>query len=167
MQPVRFSREGSHQKSLGLRKETVSLPFPWQMALLGESRRNLLTLSFLITACVAVGGYAYALSDEASHFGKVLSVRKVLNNPTYLVGRYTPTHYYSLFIAVSISNQTSCAEYTTPVLDEIDHLMSAVGMDVETAIKKKRLTLRTPNSQRIKARLVEEHRCLLPLPAAK
>ena len=76
------------------------------MAFPAELRRNLLMLSFLITACMAIAGYAYASFNEAPLLGKILRLRKVLNNPTYFVSRYTPTHYYSLFITVSVFNRT-------------------------------------------------------------
>jgi len=143
----------------GTLEKRMGLPFTWQMALPAELRRNLLMLSFLITACIAIAGYAYASSNEAPLLGKILTIRKVLNNPTYFVSRYTPTHYYSLFIAVSVSNQTYCAEYTTPVLDEIGQLMSVAGMNVETTVKGNRLTLRTSNGKRFKTRLVAAKQC--------
>jgi hypothetical protein len=57
-------------------------------------------------------------SGEGQQIGKILSVRKVLEN-RYFVSRYPQIHYYLLYFAVRISDQTYCAEYETPVLDEI------------------------------------------------
>jgi hypothetical protein len=50
-----------------------------------------------------------------------LSMRVGLNR--YFGCRYPQTHYYLLYFAVRTSDQTYCAEYDTPVLDEIDDLI--------------------------------------------
>jgi hypothetical protein len=70
-------------------------------------------------------------------------VRKVLENRDF-VSRYPQVDHYRLHFAVRASNQTYCAEYETPVLDEIDDLFSAKDKDVEFVLKGKSLTLRTP-----------------------
>jgi hypothetical protein len=77
----------------------------------------------------------------------------------YFVSRYPQIHYYMLYIAVHISDQTYCAGYETPVLDEIDDVFSAKGKDVEVVLKEKRLTVRTPGGRELKARLVEAKQC--------
>ena len=68
-------------------------------------------------------------------------------------------HYYLLYFAVRTSDQTYCAEYETPVLDEIDDLLSAKDKDVEFVLKGKRLTLRTPKGRKLKAHLAEQKQC--------
>jgi hypothetical protein len=52
------------------------------------------------------------------HTAKVLSVRKVLRNQ-YFLSRYPQILYYMLYISLRVSDQTYCAEYETPVLDEM------------------------------------------------
>ena len=85
-------------------------------------------------------------------------MRKVLEN-RYFVSRYPQIHYYLIYFAVRTSDQTYCAEYETPVLDEIDDLFSAKDKDVEFVLKGKSLTLRTPKGRKLKAHLLEEKRC--------
>jgi hypothetical protein len=97
-------------------------------------------------------------SSEGQQIGRVLSVRKVLVNQ-YFVGRYPQIHYYLLYFAVRTSDQTYCAEYETPVLDEIDDLFSAKGKPVEFVLKGKKLALRTAKGRTLKARLVAQKRC--------
>jgi hypothetical protein len=97
-------------------------------------------------------------SSEGQQIGKILSVRKVLRNQ-YFGSRYPQMHYYLLYFAVRISDQTYCAEYETPVLDEIDDLFSAKDKDVEFVLKGKSLTLRTPKGRKLKAHLVEQKQC--------
>jgi hypothetical protein len=97
-------------------------------------------------------------SSEVQQIGKILGVRKVLEN-RHFGSRYPQVHYYLLYFAVRASEQTYCAEYETPVLDEIDDLFSAKDKNVEFVLKGKSLTLRTPKNRKLKARLVEQKQC--------
>jgi hypothetical protein len=129
-----------------------------------ELRRSVLPVVLLATVVLAATGYGYSSGpppssvNESQHIGKILSVRKVLEN-RYFVSRYPQVHYYLLYFAVRASNQTYCAEYETPVLDEIDDLLSVKDKDVEFSLKGKSLILRTPKGRRLKAHLVEQKQC--------
>ena len=129
-----------------------------------ELRRSVLPVVLLATVVLAATGYGYSSgpppssANESQHIGKILSVRKVLEN-RYFVSRYPQIHYYLLYFAVRTSAQTYCAEYETPVLDEIDDLFSAKDKDVEFVLKGKSLTLRTPKGRKLKAHLVEQKQC--------
>jgi len=128
-----------------------------------ELRRSVLPLVLLATIFVAARyGHSSApppsSSREDQQIGKILSVRKVLEN-RYFVSRYPQIHYYLLYFAVRTSDQTYCTEYETPVLDEIDDLFSAKDKDVEFVLNGKNLTLRTPNGRKIKAHLVKQNQC--------
>lgn len=129
-----------------------------------ELRRCLLPLVLLATVILATTRYgsssapAPSSSSESQQIGKILSVRKVLEN-RYFGSRYPQIHYYLLYVAVRTSDQTYCAEYETPVLDEIDDLFSAKDKQVAIALKGNSLTLRTLNGRKIKAHLVEQKQC--------
>src|SRR5260370_37426081 len=96
----------------------------------GELRGSVLLLVLLATVVLAAIGYGHSSapptssSSEGKQIGKILSVRKVLES-RYFVSRYPQIHYYLLYFAVRTSDQTYCAEYETPVLDETDDLFSA------------------------------------------
>jgi hypothetical protein len=127
-----------------------------------ELRRSVLPVVLLATVVLAVTGYGYSSgppssANESQHIGKILSARKVLEN-RYFVSRYPQIHYYLLYFAVRTSAQTYCAEYETPVLDEIDDLFSAKNKDVEFVLNGESLTLRTPKGRKIKAHLVKQKR---------
>jgi hypothetical protein len=128
-----------------------------------ELRHSVLPLVLLATVVLAATRYAHgsapplSSSGEGQQIGKILSVRKVLRDQYF--GRYPQIHYYLLYFAVRTSDQTYCAEYGTPVLDEIDDLFSAKDTDVEFALKGKSLTLRTPKGRKFKAHLVKEKQC--------
>jgi hypothetical protein len=128
-----------------------------------ELRRSVLPLLLLATIVLAAryghsSGPPPSSSNEGHQIGKILSVRKVLEN-RYFVSRYPQIHYYLLYFAVRTSDQTYCAEYETPVLDEIDDLFSAKDKDVEFVLNGKNLTLRTSRGSKIKAHLVKQNQC--------
>jgi hypothetical protein len=127
-----------------------------------ELRRSVLPVVLLATVGLAAIGYSSAhplsSSSKGQQIGKILSVRKVLEN-RYFVSRYPQVHYYLLYFAVRASDQTYCAEYETPVLDEIDDLFSVKDQDVEFVLKGKSLTLRTPKGRKLKAHLAEQKQC--------
>ena len=129
-----------------------------------ELRRSVLPLVLLATVVFAAPSYVQgstpppSSSNEGQQIGKILSVRKVLRNQ-YFGSRYPQMHYYLLYFAVRTSDQTYCAEYETPVLDDIDGLFSAKDKDVEFVLKGKSLTLRTPKGRKVKAHLVEQKQC--------
>ncbi|MGA9389834.1 MAG: hypothetical protein WBV69_05245 [Candidatus Sulfotelmatobacter sp.] len=131
----------------------------------GKPRRRVLPLVVLVaTAILAATTYGHGSpptpisSGEGQQIGKILSVRKVLEN-RYFVSRYPQIHYHLLYFEMRTSDQTYCAEYETPVLDEIDDLLSAKDKDVEVVLKGKSLTLRTPKGRKLKAHLVEQKQC--------
>ena len=130
----------------------------------GELRRSFWALALLASVVFAATSYAQgsaplpSSSSEGQQIGKILSVRKVLRNQ-YFGSRYPQMHYYLLYFAVRTSNQTYCAEYETPVVDEIDDLFSAKDKDVEFVLKGKILSLRTPKGRKLKAHLAEQKRC--------
>jgi len=125
---------------------------------LHRPRQSLHTVVFAATSYAQGSAPPPSSSSEGRQIGKILSVRKVLRNQ-YFGSRYPQMHYYRLYFAVSTSEQTYCAEYETPVLDEIDDLFSAKDKNVEFVLKGKSLTLRTPKSRKLKAHLVEQKQC--------
>ena len=134
------------------------------MAFLRELLQRVLPLVFVLGFSLTPTQYAHrsgcmrASSNEGQQIAKVLSVRKVLRNQ-YFVSRYPQIHYYMLYISLRISDQAYCAEYETPVLDEIDDVLSASGKDVEVVLKDKKIILRTPKGRKLKARVVEGKQC--------
>jgi hypothetical protein len=129
-----------------------------------EMRPSVLRLIVLLTVISAATLFVRgstpppSLSNEGQQIGKILSVRKSLEN-RYVGSRFPQIHYYLLYFAVRTSDQTYCAEYETPVLDEIDDLFSAKDQNVAVVLNRKSLTLRTPKGRKIKARLVDQKQC--------
>jgi len=80
-----------------------------------ELRRSVLPLVLLATIVLAARyGNSSApppsSPSEGLQIGKILSVRKVLEN-RYFISRYPQIHYYLLYFAVRVSDRTYCGEY--------------------------------------------------------
>jgi len=126
------------------------------MASCRQLRQGMLFIALLagvVTGTSYVSATTSALSGEGQQIAKVLSVRKVLRTP-YFASRYPQIHYYTLYFAVRGAEQTYCGEYETPVLDEIDDVLSSKDKNVEIVLDRKNLTLTTPTGRKIKAHVV-------------
>ena len=119
-----------------------------------------LVLAGLVSGCVLSlhGMSAVASASEQKQPARVLSVRKVLRNP-YFVSRYPQIHYYVLYFAVRVSQRTYCGEYETPVLDEIDDMLTSNGKDVDVVLNGEKVTVFTPHGWKLKARIVKANQC--------
>ena len=96
--------------------------------------------------------------ENGNRTAKVLSVRKVLREQ-YFLSRYPQIHYYLLYISLSISDQTYCTEYETPVLDEIADVTSAINQNVAVAVKGKTVLIQAPKGHKLKAHLAKGSQC--------
>jgi hypothetical protein len=96
--------------------------------------------------------------ENGNQAAKVLGIRKVLRDP-YFVSRYPHTHYYVLYISLSVSNQTYCSEYETPVLDEIWDVTSAINHEVSLVVSGKSFLIQAPNGHQLKAHLANANQC--------
>ena len=104
------------------------------------------------------GTSTFASTSEQKQTARVVSVRKDLRTP-YFVSRYPQTHYYMLYFALRVSDQTYCGEYETPVRDEIDDLLTCDGRDVDVVLNGKRITVFTPRGRKLKGRIVKASQC--------
>jgi hypothetical protein len=130
----------------------------------GKVRRNCLSLFLFATVVFAAAGFAQSSapaprpSSEVQQTGKILSVRKVPLG-YHFVSRYPQVRYYLLFFTVRVSERTYCAEYETPVTQEIDGLFAARDNDVAVVLNGKKLSVRTPNGKIVKALVSERNQC--------
>jgi hypothetical protein len=130
----------------------------------GKVRRNPLSLFLLAILVLAVAGFAQSstpaprASSEVQQTGKILSVRKVPLG-YHFVSRYPQVRYYLLYLTVRVSGKTYCAEYETPVTQEIDGLFAARDNDVAVVLSGKKLSVRTPNGKIVKALVSERNQC--------
>jgi hypothetical protein len=112
----------------------------------------------LPSAVIEYGSGLARVSSNEDQMGTILSVRKVLRDP-YFVSRFPRIHYYILYISIRVSDQTYCSEYETPVLDEIQDVLSANGKEVEVVLRDKKIILRTPQGRKLKVHLTETKQC--------
>ncbi len=127
-------------------------------------RRNALSLVLLATLVFTAAGFAQSAapgpraSTDVQQTGKIVNVRKVPLG-YHFVTRYPQVRYYLLYLTVRLSDRTYCAEYETPVIQEIDGLFAAKDNDVTVVLNGKRLNVRTPNGRIVKALLSERNQC--------
>ena len=100
-------------------------------------RSVLIGLSVFIVCTVFPS--SYAASKLIWDHGTILSVQKILKNPTYITSRFLQIRYFDLILNVRTANQSYCAEYTTAVTNEIDDLTSSMGREIETSVDGKKL----------------------------
>jgi hypothetical protein len=104
---------------------------------------------------------ASAKSDSAAKYetGKLVEVRQSIRGG-YLVSRYTSVHIYTMYFTVRTAEHSYCIEYETPILDEVNDLLSANGKDIQVEVRgKKGLTLTLPSKRQIKADLAASTQC--------
>jgi hypothetical protein len=129
-----------------------------------ELRRILLTLALFATLALAASSSAQSSApklnsaSDAGQISKVLSVRKTPVG-LHLVSRYPQIRYYLLHLTVRVDDSTYCAEYQTPVIEEIDDLLATKNKDVGIVIHGKRLLVKTPTGMKLKAWLSNPNQC--------
>jgi len=127
----------------------------WRSALV------LLVAIFLLVGECGSTVNATASTQNGQQIGKILGVRKVARWQPYPLTIHPQIHEYEIFFSLRISRQTYCVEYTTPILEEINDLQSAIGHDVGVVLKKKSMTARIPPGRKIRALLVKVRYCPL------
>ena len=104
---------------------------------------------------------ASAKSDAAAKYetGKLVEVRQSIRGG-YLVSRYSSVHIYTMYFTVRTADHSYCIDYETPILDEVNDLLSANGKEVQVELRgKKGLTLTLPSKRQIKADLAASTQC--------
>ena len=114
----------------------------------------------LFVATALFGWSTLAASNQVWQTARVLSVKKVLHTPQYVFSGYPQIHYYLLYISLRTSDTTYCAEYETPLLDEINDVLASDGKDVAVMVKGKNATMDVPQRHKLKARFVTTEHCL-------
>ena len=111
--------------------------------------------ALLFLLCAAL---CSAQTPETYQVAKVMSVRQV-RHASFPTSRYPTTPYYTLDLAVLLSGQTDCADYETPVLDEVRDLLAASGHNIQIELNGKKILLILPAGRRLKAELVKSSQC--------
>ena len=110
-----------------------------------------------LLATVFLPGAAQTNSGD-THAAKVLSVREV-RHASFRNSRYPTTPQYTMDLALQLNGQTYCTGYETPVLDEVDDLLSTNGKDVQVAMQGKRIVMILPSGRHLHADLVKPTQC--------
>jgi hypothetical protein len=137
------------------------------------ARGGFLLFAGLLNACCILGSLSLP-AQTAAHppgpttkpessikyeTGKLVEVRQSIRGG-YLVSRYSSVHIYTMYFTVRTSEHSYCVDYDTPILDEVNDLLSANGKEVQVEVRgKKGLTLMLPSKRQIKADLANSTQC--------
>ena len=116
----------------------------------------------LLYGSLPVFGQASSLCTH--EMGRISEVRTVLRGTILSTTRYSRIHDFDVYLSLRTGQETYCIDYETVVLDEIQDLASAEGKDLAISFdaKKSKVTLYTPQSRKLKARVVRAILCEPP-----
>jgi hypothetical protein len=111
---------------------------------------------------------AYALADAQTNStvppdglqkAKIVSVRQIKQTNSFPLSRYPSVARFTIDFAFRLASGNYCTAYETPVLDEVQDLVSANGQDVMVEVHGRKITVILPNGRKIRAELVKDTQC--------
>ncbi|HEX8817546.1 MAG TPA: hypothetical protein VF753_18790 [Terriglobales bacterium] len=122
-----------------------------------EGRWSLFAL--LIAASFALA-QAPATPPEGVFTAKIVSVRQIKQTNSFPMSRFPTVARFTVDFAFKYgAGNYSCTAYETPVLDEVQDLVSANGKEVTVEIHGKKILVTLPSGRKIHGELVKETQC--------
>jgi len=90
---------------------------------------------------------------------RIVSVRQVKQTNSFPMSRYPTVARFTVDFAFRLAGGSYCTAYETPVLDEVQDLVSANGQEVKVEVHGKKITVILPNGRKIRAELVKDTQC--------
>lgn len=118
-----------------------------------------LTLAFLLAASLSLAQAPSSVPPDGLHTARIVSVRQIKQTNSFPMSRYPTVARFTIDFAFRLASGTYCTAYETPVLDEVQDLVSATGQEVKVEIHGKKITVILPNGRRIRAELVKDTQC--------
>jgi hypothetical protein len=130
----------------------------------GLVRRRLLHFVRFVIICFLCGSlsaFAQAHRSSARETGRISGVRSVLRETILSATRYSRIHDFDVYFSLRTGQETYCLDYETVVLDEVQHLASSEGKDLDVSLNAKRnkVILYTPWHRKLNARIVAANLC--------
>jgi hypothetical protein len=103
---------------------------------------------------------APANPPEGVFNAKIVSVRQIKQTNSFPMSRFPTVARFTVDFAFKYGDGNySCTAYETPVLDEVQDLVSANGQEVKVEIHGKKIVVTLPNGRKIHGELVKETQC--------
>lgn len=103
-------------------------------------------------------------SPSARETARIANVRSVSREAFLYTPRTSRIHDFDVYFSLRAGQESYCVDYETVVLDEIQDLVGAEGKDLSVSLntRKNRVVVYTPQSRRLKARMVRASFCKSP-----
>jgi hypothetical protein len=97
---------------------------------------------------------------EGVFTAKIVSVRQIKQTNSFPLSRFPTVARFTVDFAFKYgTGNYSCTAYETPVLDEVQDLVSANGQEVKVEIHGKKILVTLPSGRKIHGELVKETQC--------
>jgi hypothetical protein len=122
------------------------------------SRRGFVLLLLVCTSMLAQTPPANP--PEGIFTAKIVSVRQIKQTNSFPLSRFPTVARFTVDFAFKYgAGNYSCTAYETPVLDEVEDLVSANGQEVKVEIHGKKIMVTLPSGRKIHGELVKETQC--------
>ena len=115
--------------------------------------------ALLVAAAFSPAQAPPGVPPDGLHTAKIVSVRQIKQTNSFPLSRYPTVARFTIDFAFRLEGGSYCTAYETPVLDEVQDLVSANGQEVRVEIHGKRITVVLPNGRKIHAELVKDTQC--------
>jgi len=116
-------------------------------------------LALLLANSLSLAQAPSSVPPDGLHTARIVSVRQIKQTNGFPMSRYPTVARFTIDFAFRLAEGNYCTAYDTPVLDEVQDLVSANGQEVKVEIHGKKITVILPNGRRIRAELVKETQC--------
>jgi hypothetical protein len=116
-------------------------------------------LALLLANLICWAQVSSSFPPDGLHRARIVSVRQIKQTSGFPMSRYPTVARFTIDFAFRLASGNYCTAYETPVLDEVQDLVSANGQEVEVEIHGKKITVILPNGRRIRAELVKDTQC--------
>jgi len=116
-------------------------------------------LALLLASRICWAQVPSSVPPDGLHRARIVSVRQIKQTSSFPMSRYPTVARFTIDFAFRLASGNYCTAYETPVLDEVQDLVSANGQEVEVEIHGKKITVILPNGRRIRAELVKDTQC--------
>jgi hypothetical protein len=116
-------------------------------------------LALLLASSLSRAQTSSGVPPEGLQTARIVSVRQIKQTNSFPLSRYPTVARFTIDFAFRLANGNYCTAYETPVLDEVQDLVSANGQEVKVEIHGKKITVILPNGRKIRAELVKETQC--------
>lgn len=122
------------------------------------------SLVLLCWTCGTISAFSQSSSFPKRESARIAGVRSTSHEAFLYTTRYSRIQDFDVYFSLRAGKETYCVDYETVVLDEIQDLTDAEGKDLNVSLepRKNKVIIYTPQSRKLKARIVRADLCESP-----